>query len=162
MTTQPSLLTRCQISANKLVSSDPTELNNIKLICLSVLKGHKRLTREMLEVQKQVDEIRETSSVAAESIAAAARQQLQTSDITKILHSHSTSLVKEIKEQQQKIARTQLIALEMKEQAMRSSVRQMERRVMLYPGRTRVVCCDLLMDLRLSLSLSTRLRRTGA
>lgn len=120
----PSSLTRNHLGASKLASSDPTELNNIKLICLSVLKGHKRPTREMLDVQRQVNKIESTVSSAVKSVATTTRRQLQATDIKEIVQ------IAKIREQQ-KIAQTQLIALEMKEQAMRSSVRQMERRVML-------------------------------
>lgn len=130
-TTPPSSPTLNPIGVRYQASSDPTELNNIKLICLSVLKGHKRLTKEMLEVQTQVDGISASTIAATESIATAARQQLHSADITEILQLHSMSLMKKIQLQQRNIAKTQLVALEMKEQAMRASVRRMERRVML-------------------------------
>lgn len=123
----PPVPTRNRFDARDLTSLDSTELNNIKLICLTVLKGHKRLQREILDVQKQVNGIEAGTRAAIQSMT---RKQLQSSDITGIVELHNESLISKIQEQQQKLARTHLIALEMKEQAMSSSVRRMERRVL--------------------------------
>jgi hypothetical protein len=98
---------------NTAPAFDPTELNNIKLICLSVLKGYKRLTKEMQAVQKQVQ-----ASIPKQVLSPTA------------LHLHNAKLLKQIQEEQQKTARTQLIAMDMKEQHMRAHVKKMERRVM--------------------------------
>ena len=109
---------------------DPTELNNVKLICLATLKGHKRLSREMLTVQNQIDEVATASSAAFESASSFAQEQVQMADVTKALQSQSVSILEKVQDQQQKVARTQLVALEMKEQAMRAHIRKMEHRIL--------------------------------
>jgi len=109
---------------------DPTELNNVKLICLATLKGHKRLSREMLTVQNQIDEVATASSAAFESASSFAQEQVQWADITKALQSQSVSVLEKVRVQQQEVARTQLVALEMKEQAMRAHIRKMEHRIL--------------------------------
>ena len=108
---------------------DLTELNNVKLICLATLKGHKRLSREMMTLHNQLEEVASASSAALESASSFAQEHIQMADITKALQSHSISLLGKVREQQQEVARAQLVALDTKDQAMRSLVQKTEHRV---------------------------------
>ena len=88
---------------------DPSEINNIKLICLTVLKGHKRLTKNMLDLQKQVNEI--SASVSA-GVVTAARQRIDSRTSTDKVQLHSLSLMKKVQDQQLFSSKTQLVTLD--------------------------------------------------
>jgi hypothetical protein len=87
---------------------DRQELDNVKLLCAQVLKGHKTLAKQMAACQKQVLE--------------AASMKPNSSNNNK------ADILKELHEQQQHHFYRQLIALGMKEKAFRAHVHRMEER----------------------------------
>ena len=86
---------------------DRQELENVKLLCVRVLKSHKRLTEHITANQNQssMDQTQQNSSNA------------QNSD-----------LLKKLEIQQQKLFYRQLIALDMKERAMKAHFNKIENR----------------------------------
>jgi hypothetical protein len=107
-------------TSSALMKTDSTELNNIKLICLSVLKGHRRLTKELLNVQKQLLKVTEMS--AKETIPSQA-------DILLKLEKQNAKLLMNLQEEQQRATRTQLMALEIKEQAIQAQFQRADSRL---------------------------------
>jgi len=91
-----------QISAHQ----DRQELINVKHLCLAVVKGHKRLSRDLKALAVATERNHDAASVASE-----------------------TSLFARMTEQNDKQFRTHLIALDMKEKAMRAHLRQVEDRL---------------------------------
>jgi hypothetical protein len=81
---------------------DKQDIYNVKVLCAQVLKGHKKLAKQLVKCQ----------------------EQLETSKFDK------TEILKELHEQQQHHFYRQLIALDMKEKAMRAHANKMEERCM--------------------------------
>jgi hypothetical protein len=81
-------------------SVDRQELYNVKLLCAQVLKGHKKLAKQVVACKEKLEEAR----------------------------FDKTQVLKDLHEQQKKHFYTQLIALDMKEKAMRAHVNRMEER----------------------------------
>jgi hypothetical protein len=79
---------------------DREELYNVKLLCAQVLRGHKKLAKQVADCEKKVE----------------------------TAHLDKAQVLKELHDQQKKHFRYQLIALEMKEKAMRAHVNKMEER----------------------------------
>jgi hypothetical protein len=98
--------------------SETLEMNNIKLISLAVLKGHKRLTKEMSLVSQQVARI----CAANFSAAAASKNSVTLPDITKLLKTQHTTLSESVREQLKK-------AMDAKVKAVHDSVANVERRL---------------------------------
>jgi hypothetical protein len=107
-------------TSSALSNVDSTELNNIKLICLSVLKGHRRLTKEMLNVQKQLLKVSDIST--KETMPSPA-------DIFLKLEKQNAELMVKMQEEQKRVTRTQLMALEMKEQAIQAQFHRADSRL---------------------------------
>jgi broad specificity phosphatase PhoE len=93
-------------SYTKDPSVDRQELDNVKLLCAQVLKGHKKLARQLELFQSQ---LHSKAACSSEKSSTAARQVLAT-----------------LKEEQQQQLRIQLIAMEMKERAFGARAKQME------------------------------------
>jgi hypothetical protein len=110
--------------------ADRQELNNVKALCAGVLKGHKRLSRE-LDAWKEKDQLPSPTTAAAAPTATEPSQLLlqQQQELVVQHQEENASLLVQMQAQQQKHFRVQLIALDMKERAMRAHVRRMERRV---------------------------------
>lgn len=98
-------------------TDDPMELKNVKLICMSVLKGHKRLTKNMAEMQKHVDELVTTS------------HEVSLPNIAVMLTSHGKTILKQVKDKHKKFADNQVVALKRTEHNMKEYVQQMEVRL---------------------------------
>jgi hypothetical protein len=98
--------------------SETLEMNNIKLISLAVLKGHKRLTKEMSLVTQQVASI----CAANFSMAAASKNHPTLPDISKLLKAQRARLSESVREQLEK-------AMDAKVKAVHTSVENAERRL---------------------------------
>ena len=109
---------------------DLIELNNVKLMCLATLKGHKRLNLQVLALQSQLAQVATTSSAAFESASSAVHEQVKVENITSALQTHSIEMLEKVKEQQSKAARNHLAALETNEEAIRDIMQQAERQVL--------------------------------
>jgi hypothetical protein len=109
-----------------LSAADRQELNNVKTLCAGVVKGHKRLSREMEACKEHVAST--LLSANATTVSSAELEQQQTTLVEKHQEQNAV-LLKEMQDQQQKHFRVQLIALDMKEKAMRAHVHGMERRI---------------------------------
>ena len=111
-------------------ANDLKELNNVKLICLATLKGHKRLNLQMIALQSQLTEVAIASSAAFESATSAVREQVKMEDIKDALRAHSIDMMEKVTEQQSKAARHHLAALETNEEAIRDIMQKAERQVL--------------------------------
>lgn len=96
--------TRNKTSSHRI---DRQELNNVKLLCAQVLKGHKKLSKQLKVCQEQLEEDK--------------NKKRDTSVDRK-------ELLQELNEQQQFHFRRQLIALDMKERAFSARLRKTEER----------------------------------
>jgi hypothetical protein len=101
----------------KINTMDPNEIKNVKLICMSVLKGHKRLVRDMAEVQRTFD-----------ALVATERKTVAPS-IAQLIQSHGNSILQQVNETQKKFAGTQMLMLQQNEQAMKEYVHRTEHRL---------------------------------
>ena len=117
--TPTGLNSNYHMNPNRAILSlaDRQELNNVKTLCATVVKGHRRLTREMGVCKDQMASLPAVTTIAS--------QQHQ----DPVVEQRNASLLKDMERQQQKHFRVQLIALDMKEQAMRAQVQRMERRI---------------------------------
>lgn len=96
-------------ATSALSEEDRQELQNVKELCLSVLKSQKRLTREVKRVRESVDQnpfsgIEDPPAALSPSSVAPEERQVTHQDI------------EELEKKQTKDLRTHLIALDMKEQ----------------------------------------------
>ena len=105
----PPGLTEASTATNITPLVDRQELDNVKCLCAQVLKGHKRLARQLELFQTQLQEKNESS--ATKTSSAAAQRVLET-----------------LKEEQNKQFRIQLLALDMKERAFDARAKRMEER----------------------------------
>jgi len=92
--------------STKASSVDRQELNNVKSLCTQVLRGHKKLSKQLEQFQtqykNQVESSSRTSAIAAQKILAT------------------------LKVEQEKLFRIQLMALEMKERAFTARAKKLE------------------------------------
>jgi hypothetical protein len=100
---------------NNALRIDRQELNNVKLLCAQVLKGHKKLSKQLKVCQEQLskkDDDDDDDDDKSKRDTATTKQEL----------------LQELNEQQQFHFRRQLIALDMKERAFTARVCKMEER----------------------------------
>jgi hypothetical protein len=110
--------------------SDRQELNNVKTLCASVMKGQKRLSREMEACKEHVASTVPFANTTTVSSAETSQQLLEQQKALVGKHQEQNAvLLKEMQGQQHKHFRVQLIALDMKERAMRAHVSSMEHRI---------------------------------
>ncbi|CAB9527273.1 expressed unknown protein [Seminavis robusta] len=102
-------------------AEDKEELQNVKQLCLSVMKGQKRLVREVGRVKDSVERNTAVGETDIDGSAAGTIHDMQEVSIFDI---------EELGNSQQRNLRTHLIALDMKEQAMRAYVHQMEDKIL--------------------------------
>lgn len=98
-------------------SAEKQELQNVKQLCLSVLKGQKRLSREVLRVKESISQNISIPSILGDSVEEDSLPTITDDCIEKL---------RELEETQKRNFKASLIALDMKEQAMRAYVRRME------------------------------------
>jgi hypothetical protein len=101
----------------RINTTDPNEIKNVMSICMSVLKGHKRLARDMTEVQRNYDEL-----VATES-------KTSLPSIALMIKSHGNSILQQVRATQKTFARSQLLAQQQNEQTMKGYVDRTEHRL---------------------------------
>ena len=104
----PPIVPEASTATNVTSLVDRQELNNVKCLCAQVLKGHKRLAKQLELCQTQLQSKVESSSAKTSS---AAQRVLET-----------------LKEEQNKQFQIQLIALDMKERAFDARAKQVEER----------------------------------
>jgi len=105
----PTSVTEARTATNITPLVDRQELDNVKCLCAQVLKGHKRLAKQLELFQTQMQE--KTKSPCTKASSSAAQRVLET-----------------LKEEQNKQFRIQLLALDMKERAFDARAKQMEER----------------------------------
>ena len=121
--TTPSSFLNPYPAPPKLCEEDRQELNNVKQLCVGVVKGHKRLVREYRQIkQGVVTTQKEVMKQHEDTDAMEASNEKRNKQIV--------SLMKQVQDEQQRQFKVQLIALDMKEQAMRAHVKRMERRIL--------------------------------
>jgi hypothetical protein len=109
--------------------ADRQELNNVKTLCAGVMKGHKRLSREMEACKENVASTlssanAKTNTTPVSSAETSQRLLEQQQTLVEKHQEQNAALLKEMQGQQQKHFRVQLIALDMKEKAMRAHVQK--------------------------------------
>jgi translation initiation factor 2B subunit (eIF-2B alpha/beta/delta family) len=103
---------------SRLSPSERQELANIKLLCLTVLKGHKRLLKEMGESRNASTPKSQRNRVSP----------IDPLSILDLFAQERVKLLKDVEVKMQKQFRIQLIALDMKERAMMSQMKLTENR----------------------------------
>lgn len=115
-------------SACTLEFCDLPDIANVKRIYLSIRKGRNRLAKEMLEVQKHVDDIIYPASLGTECFPKAARWQLESGQIKVMKQAHRAFLLAEIHDVK-KLSQTQFVEKESMRQKLCSTAHQTECRV---------------------------------
>lgn len=99
-----------RVSRSDFSTVEKEELQNVKQLCLAVVKGQKRLVREVVQVR---DNVKNNSNAIAEAGEVAAQINLRKEPEVTIQHIH------DLEEKQTKNLQTHLIALDMKEKGSR-------------------------------------------
>ena len=99
-------------NSNSNSTIDRQELNNVKLLCAQVLKGHKKLSKQVKACQ--------------ETLQGISTLDKHNNNKNKNNNNNEESILQKVQEQQQTQFRRQLIALDMKERAFMARVNKME------------------------------------
>lgn len=95
---------------------DGQDITNVKLLCAQVLKGHKKMIEKMNEWESEMLRQKKERSQATKTTASSL-------DVS----ANNTALLEELKKQEKKFFRLQLIALDMKERAFKAQVKDLEQ-----------------------------------
>ena len=105
-------------STSNSTAIDPQEVANVKLICMAVLRGHRRLSAQLKSIMEEMsnhhhhhDEVNVPE------------------EILQYLDEMQEEILRKMEENMDEQLRSQLIALDMKEQHFRANVHRMERKL---------------------------------